>query len=46
MKPTEGLQLQTISVYYHIYTNLPESQARSHILQTYSSDHKANMRIN
>ena len=25
----------------HIYTNLPESQARSHILQTYFSDHKA-----
>ena len=25
----------------HIYTNLPESQAKSHILETYFSDHKA-----
>ena len=25
----------------HIYTNLPESQASSHILETYFSDHKA-----
>ena len=25
----------------HIYTNLPESQAKSHILDTYFSDHKA-----
>ena len=25
----------------HIYTNLPESQARSHILEIYFSDHKA-----
>ena len=25
----------------HIYTNSPESQANSHILETYFSDHKA-----
>jgi hypothetical protein len=25
----------------HIYTNLPESQVSSHILETYFSDHKA-----
>jgi hypothetical protein len=25
----------------HIYTNLPESQAKSHILETYFFDHKA-----
>ena len=25
----------------HIYTNLPESQSSSHILETYFSDHKA-----
>ena len=25
----------------HIYTNLPESQAKSHILETYFSDYKA-----
>ena len=25
----------------HVYTNLPESQASSHILETYFSDHKA-----
>ena len=25
----------------HIYTNLPESEASSHILETYFSDHKA-----
>ena len=26
---------------YHIYTNLPESGASSHILETYFSEHKA-----
>ena len=25
----------------HIYTNLPESEASSHILETYFADHKA-----
>lgn len=46
---TENNYRQLVSLYTtdnktaidHIYTNLPESQAKLHLLETYFSDHKA-----
>ena len=46
---TENNYRQFVSLYTtdskigidHIYTNLPESQAKLHLLETYFSDHKA-----